>query len=145
VGERGRVLILLDNDHPNDDDPHGPNAAPTLTAQRAFLENLLEQEGWTYTIVTNDDAFTNELRSGGYTVYALFAEQEKLDTQVQEELREAIFRGEGLVVAGAHDDRHQHLNDALGIKFEGKLSNVQNLSLHDSPLHEASEASLAFE
>jgi hypothetical protein len=95
--------------------------------------------------VTDDDAFTNELRSGGYSVYALFAEQEKLDTQVQQELREAIYRGEGIVVAGAHDNRHQHLNDALGIKFKGKLPNVQNLSLHDSPLHEADEASLAFE
>ncbi|TGO03143.1 hypothetical protein PN36_12095 [Candidatus Thiomargarita nelsonii] len=140
LSEGGRLLILLDE---GDEDPHGPQTAPRLTEQRAFLESLLE--GWTYTIVTDDDAFTSELRSGGYTVYALFAEQEKLETQVQKELREAIYRGEGIVVAGAHDDRHQHLNDALGIKFKGKLPNVQNLSLHDSPLHEALDASLAFE
>jgi outer membrane protein assembly factor BamB len=138
LGERGRLLILLDE---GEEDPHGPQAAPTLTEQRAFLESLLE--GWSYTIVTDDDAFTNELRSGGYSVYALFAEQEKLDTQVQQELREAIYRGEGIVVAGAHDNRHQHLNDALGIKFKGKLPNVDSLQLHDSPLHEAAVSKVA--
>ena len=56
--------------------------------------------------MTDEDAFTRELRSGGYSAYALFSEHEKLDEQVQDELREAVYRGEGLLVAGAHDQRN---------------------------------------
>jgi len=34
-------------------------------------------------------------------------------------LREAVYRGEGLIVAGAHDQRH-HLDEVLGIKHKGQ-------------------------
>jgi hypothetical protein len=125
-GQQGRVLILLDDGHPKDNDPHGPKTAPTQTAQQTYLETLLEANGWSYTIVTDEHAFTRELRSGGYLVYALFSEQQKLSSQVQKELREAVYRGEGLVVAGAHDQRH-YLDDALGLKHKGKLSKAQGL------------------
>jgi len=70
------------------------------------LEALLEANGWSYTIVIDEPAFTHELRSGGYLVYALFSEQQKLSSQQQKELREAVYRGECLIVAGAHDQRH---------------------------------------
>jgi len=125
-GQQGRLLVLLDDNHPKDNEPHGPKTAPTLTAQRAFLEPLLEANGWNYTIVTDKQAFTRELRTGGYLVYALFSEQQKLSSQVQKELREAVYRGEGLVVAGAHDQRH-YLDNALGIKHQGQISNAAGL------------------
>lgn len=103
-----------------DADPYGPAGAPGLKAQRAFLETLLHAAGWSYTITDTADDFTRELRTGGYTDYAVFSESEKLDEQVQKELREATFRGEGLVVAGIHDARLQKLLDALGIKLIGR-------------------------
>lgn len=104
-----------------DGDPYGPATAPGLKAQRTFLETLLKAKGWSYTITDTSEDFTKELRAGGYTVYAVFAEQEKLEEQVQKELREAVFRGEGLVVAGIHDARNQKLLDALGIKLIGSV------------------------
>jgi len=129
-GEQGRLLILLDDGHPKDNEPHGSKAAPTQTAQQTYLEALLEANGWSYTIVTDEQAFTRELRSGGYLVYALLSEHEKLAEQVQKELREAVYRGEGLVVAGAHDQRN-HVDEALGIKHKGKLSKAQGLVMPD--------------
>ncbi len=78
LGERGRILILLDFGHPDNNDPHGSQAAPNQTAQQDFLESLLEAIGWTYTIVTDAGAFTRELRTGGYLVYALLSEHDKL-------------------------------------------------------------------
>jgi len=119
LGERGRILILLDEGQPGDNDSHGSQVAPSQSAQRAFLETLLETANWNYTLVSNAEAFTREFRSGGYLVYALFASQEKLAEQVQLELREAVYRGEGLLVAGAHDQRH-HLDEVLGIKHKGQ-------------------------
>ncbi|MBI3546325.1 MAG: carboxypeptidase-like regulatory domain-containing protein [Gammaproteobacteria bacterium] len=104
-----------------DTDPYGPASAPGLKAQRAFLEKLLKAKGWSYTITDTAEDFTRQFHSGNYSVYALFAEQEKLDEQTQKELREATFRGEGLVMAGIHDARNQKLLEALGVKLIGSV------------------------
>jgi len=108
---------------------------PTLAQQRAFLEDVLDEHGWSYKIVTDDEAFERELRSGQYAQYALFSEHEKLDEQVQKELREAVYRGEGLLDAGQHDHRHRHFDEALGIVALGRQSQATavNLSAPWSP------------
>jgi hypothetical protein len=116
-----------------DTDPHGPMIAPGLKAQRAFLEAFLKAKGWSYTITDTTEDFTREFHSGGYTIYAVFAEQEKLAEPVQKELREAVFRGEGLLVAGIHDARNQKLLDALGIKLIGTVQ-ANGVDLTTSPL-----------
>jgi hypothetical protein len=63
----------------------------------------------------------------------VFAEQEKLAEPVQKELREAVFRGEGLLVAGIHDARNQKLLDALGIKLIGAVQ-ANGVDLTTSPI-----------
>jgi hypothetical protein len=118
-----------------DSDPHGPKSAPTLTAQRAFLESLLKEAGFSYTLTERAQDFTRELRSGNYSAYALLAEQEKLSESAQRELKEAVFRGEGLLVAGAHDARHHDLNEALGLKLIGSFAHASQALLIDSPLN----------
>lgn len=115
------TMAAANNAHYRDTDPHGPAAAAGLDAQRQFLESLLAAKGWSYTITDTAEDFTREFRTGGYAIYAIFAEQEKLKEQVQKELREAVFRGEGLVVAGIHDSRKQKLHDALGIRLIGSV------------------------
>lgn len=117
-----------------DGDPHGPQDAPGLLAQRHLLERLLTAAGWSYTITDTAEDFTRELRTGGYSTYALFAEQERLSVQVQKELREAVFRGEGLVIAGAHDARHYKLLDAAGVKLIGSVSQAATAEHLASPL-----------
>jgi hypothetical protein len=118
-----------DDDHHHNKDPHGSSNAPDLVQQQAYLETLLTEHQWSYTIVTDVDAFTREFRTGTYTVYALFAEQAKLAEQVQQELREAVFRGDGLFVAGGHDHRHNKLDTTLGLKFKGKHSKVDGVDI----------------
>jgi len=116
-------------------DPNGPLGAPTLPAQRAFLEALLTQAGWSYTITDTAADFTREFNSGAYHAYALFAERQKLAEAVQKRLREAVFSGHGLLVAGVHDARHLHtlkLNAALGIKTTGSVSGAQGVELDAS-------------
>ncbi len=137
----------------NDADPHGPKTAPGLTAQRAFLEKLLTAAGWSYTLTDTADAFTRAFHSGGYTTYALLAEDESVSEQTQKELREAVYRGEGLVIAGVHDSNEpregrgrassgtdadnlhaDRLRDALGLKPIGRVSNANGVDLTVSPL-----------
>ncbi|MEW6167005.1 MAG: carboxypeptidase regulatory-like domain-containing protein [Pseudomonadota bacterium] len=139
LGSRGRVLVLLDGEAP----PASiAQTEPSYEAQRSYLEALLTREGWSYTIVTDSDAFAWELRTGDYSIYALFAEHAKLDEQVQKELREAVYRGEGLVDAGEHDQRHQKFDEALGIKHIGKHSDAVGVDLAESELMPADYAEL---
>jgi hypothetical protein len=127
AGKHGRILALLDPDAGND--PLGPNHLPTLTVQRATLEKLLDDAGWSYTLVTDADAFTRELRSGGYVAYLLLSETVKLAETVQQELREAVNRGEGLIEAGGHDQRQGRIDEALGLKFNGKYPRMTGISI----------------
>lgn len=164
VGPRGRVLVLLDapgtgedededededdrddegedNDDEEETGPHGPT--PPHAAPRAWLEALLTQKEWRYTITTTATSFTRAFREGGYTSYLLLAARVKLSEQVQDEIREAVYRGEGLIVARAHDQRNGRLQAPLGITIHGKVAAPQRLVLAASPLHPAGAAPLA--
>lgn len=146
LGTRARLLVLLDNNRCEaegansgrcDSDPHGPAEAPLLGTQRTFLEQLLKHAGWSYTIVETQSDFAREFYSGGYVAYALLSEREKLVEDTQKALREAVFRGEGLFVAGAHDARNLHtlrLQEALGVKLIGRVHHAAGLQFTDSPL-----------
>jgi len=120
-----------DSDHgddcdDDDDDSCGVNQSsePSATLQAMYLEQLLIAQGWNVTLVNTADAFTTELRSGQYVSYGLFAEEVKLSTQVQKELREAVYAGSGLLVAGSHDNRNKHILDAVGLDVKGKHGNA---------------------
>jgi hypothetical protein len=139
-----QVSTLILPSENNTADPHGPDSAPSTELQQWYLENLLTQAGWSYTIVTDADAFTRELRTGGYSIYALLSEQVKLPEDVQKEVREAVFRGEGLVVAGSHDNRNHTVYDAMGIKLQGVLSDVDGVSVTDSALLTSDHLPLAY-
>jgi len=149
-GEHGRLLVLLDAEQHHGDkhhdgrDPHGNGQAPSLAQQRTFLEDYLAAQGWVYTIVTSSHDFAEELRYGGYSLYALFNEQVKLDEQLQKELREVVYNGAGLLVAGNHDERNKQLDDALGIKYRGKDAHIGQFTLLDSPLQLTGEQLLAY-
>jgi len=125
------------------EDPYGPSGAPTLAEQKAFIKQLLTDAGWSYKLVDDEDLFETEFYSGGYQAYVLFGEADKLDEDVQTALREAVFRGEGLVVAGNHDDRNSHtkkLNQALGLKLAGKIEDATGVDIYAGPLAENGSA-----
>ncbi len=127
AGKQGRVLVLLDPGAGND--PLGTNHIPAMDVQRAYLEKLLYDAGWSYSIATDADTFTRELRSGGYVAYLLLSETVKLAETVQQELREAVNRGEGLLEAGGHDQRQGRIDEALGLKFNGKYPRMTGISI----------------
>lgn len=129
IGERGRLLALIDAPGP---DPHGPGA-PGMASQRDFLRALLDASGWSYTIVDNAKDFYQELENGGYTVYALLSEQVKLDKATQELLADNVAAGDGLL-AGGHDRRNRFIEPALGIEVRGNSSKASGVSLHQSGL-----------
>jgi len=135
LGGRGRLLVLLDAPHRCDDEPErslrhpadddcaddGPPDASALADRGAFLEKLLRDDGWSYTIADNEIDFTSEFHSGGYRVYAVFSSARRLGEETLRELREAVFRGEGLVVAGSQRAPSRTVADALGLRLIGRV------------------------
>ncbi|MFL0798743.1 MAG: carboxypeptidase regulatory-like domain-containing protein [Cellvibrionaceae bacterium] len=149
LGSQGRLLVLLDDDQCNPDvdedcasdvygsEPHGPNDAPSLTTQRAYLEQVLSAAGWSYTIVETADDFDRELTYGGYSAYALLSEHVKLSKPTQENLVSAIAAGDGLLVAGGHDRRNKFIEPALGIDIRGNAANADAVVAETSELGDA--------
>ncbi|MCU7815443.1 MAG: hypothetical protein KZQ81_09580 [Candidatus Thiodiazotropha sp. (ex Rostrolucina anterorostrata)] len=158
-----RLLVLLDENKPcteadsdddddhdcctnsSDRDPHGPSNAPLLSEQRSYLEALLTAQGYNYTIVSDRAAFAEQFLSGAYNTYALFSEQIKLSETLQKALREAVYRGDGLLVAGDHDHRNHKLYEALGITYRGKKPNANAVEMTDSDLSRPQQLALQLE
>jgi hypothetical protein len=131
--------------HPSAHEQKGPSPA----AQRAFLDGFLKTAGWSYQIVTTDEDFEHEMRSGAYNEYAIFAQRQKLDEHTRKELREAVFRGEGLVyaVADAREGDEEFTDDldaALGIKRYGETADASGLVLVASNLGVTGTAPFSF-
>jgi hypothetical protein len=127
-----------------------PSVGPSAAAQVAFLQTLLEASGWSYKIVTEPEEFERELHSGAYNEYAILAQRERLNAQTRDELREAVFRGEGLLFSiGDHpdddDEFHGDLDRALGIRRAGELHDSRGVVLGSSLLGLSGSASFAFD
>lgn len=118
LGGKARLLVLIDSS----------------TTERTYLENLLTTAGWFFTIVDNAAAFKTELTQGGYGVYALLSEKVTLDQATQNLLNTKVAAGDGLIVAGATDRRHQTLEQALGIKARANEAYAKGVAVQESAL-----------
>ena len=114
------TLIGLNNTISNAGTGIGDGAdSKSIAQQKSTLQTLLSQDGWSYDIVLNKNDFASKFRNGGYQDYALLSEYQVLDPQVQQELREHVYNGEGLLVAGRHDVRTRILDNPLGVDYRG--------------------------
>lgn len=118
LGEKARLLVLIDS---------------SIT-ERTYVESLLTNAGWFYTIVDNAASFKTELTQGGYGVYALLSEKVTLDQATQNLLNTKVAAGDGLMVAGATDRRHQTLEQALGIKARANEAYTKGIAVQESAL-----------
>jgi hypothetical protein len=112
----GRVLVLMTCR--NAQSAHDPACT---SARAGFLDGYLTSLDVAHRIVTTTAEFEREFRSGRYNVYWISGGAEKLANTLAEEVREATWRGDGLIVEGNHDSRNQILDEALGVKHVGQL------------------------
>ncbi|UTW47588.1 IgGFc-binding protein [Bacterioplanoides sp. SCSIO 12839] len=135
--------------HSDDDlrdvDPFGPITGPTVTEQNEFLESYLQQNNWQYTLVHTAEDFAKEHRLGGYATYMILSERPHLHWHVQKEIREAVFAGKGLIVAGSYDKRNLWLEHALGLSVLGRHPWAVSLNVNESELSNAWQAPLVFD
>lgn len=83
----------------------------------AYLDSL----GLLNKVVSTSDRFVSELRFGLYNTYWISGGALKLSAQTVQELREAVWRGDALIMDGVHDSRNQLLHPVAGVKQNGKL------------------------
>jgi hypothetical protein len=122
LGATGRVLVLMTC-------RIGNGAAEDLACTRdraAFIDALLTRLGIEHKVVTTTADFAHEYATGRYDTYWVSGGAQKLANSFAEELREAVFQGDGLLVDGSHDSRNQILDDALGVQFHGQLAGDQH-------------------
>jgi hypothetical protein len=126
--KQARVLVLLsckfgDNDSDGDHDAEqdDPAKQACVTQKSAFLASYLAGLGITYRITTTDDDFTRAFRSGQYNTYWITGGGMKLDKDLTEEVREAVFRGDALILDAVHDERNHGLDTVAGTNVHGKL------------------------
>lgn len=120
LGDKARLLVLVDTS--------------TDQTETLYLQLLLDEAGWFYTIVDNAAEFSTELSQGGYGVYALLSEKTSLDQQTQDLLDAKVAAGDGLIVAGATDRRHQTLEQALGITARANEAYAKGVSVQEGVL-----------
>ncbi len=129
--------------HSPSHDRHGHSRSPSEMEQYYYVKNLLEASGYDYTLTTDAAMFGEAFQTGGYSAYAVLSEQVKLCGDLQTMVREAVYRGEGLLVAGDHDQRNGTLYDALGIQYRGKHAHAANVEFTDSDVMLAQSLALS--
>ena len=138
--KQARVLVLLscqfaDDDADGDHDAEqGDAAKQACVAQKsAFLASYLTALGVNYRITTTEDDFTRAFRSGQYNTYWITGGALKLDNDLTEEVREAVFRGDALILDAVHDERNHGLDAVAGTDVHGKLGvSSQAISVNGS-------------
>ncbi|RYY02296.1 MAG: choice-of-anchor A family protein [Gammaproteobacteria bacterium] len=126
VGDKGRLLVLIDGS--------------SNPSEENYLKQLLTINGWNFTIVKSSSDFYVQLVRGGYTVYAILSENVSLDTATQSTLKAQVALGDGLIVAGSTDRRHQSLEEALGIRARANQAFAQAVGLNQSLVSEPWES-----
>jgi len=120
--ERGRVLVLLSC--PLNGDGSGNDRADCVAARAGFIDAYLKDLGLASTIVNNAADFARELRSGAYDIYWITGGAQKLDHVLAGEVRQAVQRGEALLMDGIHDERNRPLDEVVGVRFTGKYNDA---------------------
>jgi uncharacterized repeat protein (TIGR01451 family) len=104
---------------------------PTCAAARAsFLTGYLSALGLNTDVITDTNSFRTAFRSGRYNTYWVSGGAAKLTGTLAEEIREAAFRGDSLIVDGPHSANSTVLDDVTGITVgAGTLGSNQPILL----------------
>lgn len=126
----GRNLLVFVSCQPADQpDP----ACAERKAQQ--IEVLLSDLHVPHMLAKSVEEFRFLMRSGEYDAYWISGGTMHLGHLLANELLEAVFRGDGLIVDGDHDPRNGLLDAALGVKYEGGLpTRQQTVTMAEGPV-----------
>ncbi|MCK4527362.1 hypothetical protein KAW18_08315 [candidate division WOR-3 bacterium] len=105
----------------------------SITDDSLFIEDILNSMDTYYRIVNKKDDFEREFRSGKYNIYLISGDHPYIDPLIQNEMREAVFRGDGLVMLTSSPCQPvPHLYEPFGICVFGHLPECNYNAFFDS-------------
>ncbi|MEO8751073.1 MAG: carboxypeptidase regulatory-like domain-containing protein [Casimicrobiaceae bacterium] len=107
-----RVLVLVSCKN-----AQGGEDVACSAARRNFLDPYLTALGVEHKIVVDTEVFRSELRCGRWNTYWISGGASKLKDTLASEVREAVFRGEALIVDGVRDASSSALDTVTGVTF----------------------------
>jgi sugar lactone lactonase YvrE len=110
------------DDHEHDQKHHDEHANSCLDSRTAFIDALLTQLNRPHLVTVTAEDFRTAFRSGRYNTYWLSGGIDKLPDPLAEEIREAVNRGDSLLMDGLHDKRDKLLDEVVGVHYRGKLA-----------------------
>jgi Tol biopolymer transport system component/flagellar hook assembly protein FlgD/fibronectin type 3 domain-containing protein len=129
---RPRVLVWTDD--PGDKKGgHGHGAASySLDDIRNLVAQAMDGADAYVELVTKEEDFRENFRSGIFNVVMVLSQDEKLDSNFLRELRDAVEQGRiGLLVSSWGNNVHPVLQDMFGVHFVGSMSmNEEQRELH---------------
>ncbi len=93
-----------------------------INSRAQFLDRTLSAFGIDHWISATLADFKLAFRSGKYNSYWLSGGALKLDNDLTRELREAVNRGDSLLLDGIHDERNGLLDEVPGVLYRGNLA-----------------------
>jgi hypothetical protein len=125
-----------EHDHGSDRKHHDNNSC--LDNRTAFINELLTQLNMPHRVTVTAEDFRRAFRSGRYNTYWLSGGIDKLPDNLAEEIREAVNRGDSLLIDGMHDERNKLLDEVVGVQYRGKLASANQSVEFTGPLFAAS-------
>ena len=102
------------------------------TDQRAaIIRRKLEELVIDHVVVSTGDEFETEMRCGAFDTFWISGGSHKLSPLALGELREAMGRGDGILVDGFHDAAKGSLDSVLGVAAKGQLNRSELLASVD--------------
>ena len=135
VSSSGRILVLLSckNGEGSDGEYKANNEhkddSKCIDGRVKFISETLTSLGISHLVTTTVDDFRNAFRTGQYNTYWISGGAEKLLDDLAAEIREAVNRGDSLLLDGVHDERNKLLDEVVGVQYRGKLSS-RNLPIN---------------
>lgn len=103
-----------------------PDVAACVQERVQGLHAFLDALGIPHKVVTTDAEFRHEMRCGIYNTYWISGPAGKLDPSIVKEVRDAVWRGDGLILDGVQDDRNLLLHAAAGVAYRGRLAGADH-------------------
>jgi flagellar hook assembly protein FlgD/fibronectin type 3 domain-containing protein len=114
---------------------------PTYSLEdiRTLASEIFIEPDAFFTVITEKEAFKNELRSGVYNMIMILDHDFPFDAVFLREMREAVYRGTGLMISHWQKSVDPILQDLFGIDFKGSMAmseGERSLVFFPSPLAE---------
>ena len=90
-----------------------------VSAHASFVASYLAGLGFDADVVADTDSFRSAFRGGRYNTYWISGGTAKLTGTLVQEVREAAFRGDSVIVDGPRDANNALLDEATGVTLAG--------------------------